>query len=267
MIAPWWGNAYYNLSRALELSGSYDEAVKQLSYYLELKPSEAEATEARAHISVIWAEKETVASKQQEKKSSLAVKYVSGGATRLRWFDSPAWWRPREFGGIATLYTYMVPEEAPFYANVFRMPNGRFLTITLVALSNNGTYAGDQIGVADITEESCKGRGIEGQSGFTFGAQGSAEPCGFPYNVSVSNPPNAIVTVTYTPTGASVTIPVALLYRGRVRNERDGKVYQGGKDAKVLTFDSSVVRAAEDPNVNAMGLTPTSVTPQQSSKK
>lgn len=64
-IAPWWGNAYYNLSRALEMSGQYDEAMKQLKYYLELKPSEADAQEARAHLVVIQTEKDTATGKQQ----------------------------------------------------------------------------------------------------------------------------------------------------------------------------------------------------------
>jgi len=64
-IAPWWGNAYYNLSRALEMQGKYDEAVQQLNYYLELKPAEADASEARAHLFVIQTEKEVATHKAQ----------------------------------------------------------------------------------------------------------------------------------------------------------------------------------------------------------
>ncbi len=63
-IAPWWANAYYNLSRALELSGQYDEAVRQLNYYLKLNPPEADAREARAHIVVIQTMKESTAQKR-----------------------------------------------------------------------------------------------------------------------------------------------------------------------------------------------------------
>ena len=65
-IAPWWGNAYYNLSRALEMSGEYDDDSKQLNYYLELKPPEADAREARAHIVVIQTEKETAAAHRKQ---------------------------------------------------------------------------------------------------------------------------------------------------------------------------------------------------------
>ena len=91
-IAPWWGIASYNLSRALELDGQYDESVKQLEYYLELKPSEADANEARAHISVILAEKDAAERRKQQNESMLDVKYVSGGITRLRLDDAPKWW-------------------------------------------------------------------------------------------------------------------------------------------------------------------------------
>ena len=64
VVAPWWGDAYYNLSRALELTGQYDLAVKNLNYYLELNPPEAGARAARAHLSEIQAEKETAAGKK-----------------------------------------------------------------------------------------------------------------------------------------------------------------------------------------------------------
>jgi tetratricopeptide (TPR) repeat protein len=64
-IAPWWSNAYYNLSRALEMRGQYDDAARQLNYYLELKPAEADASEARTHLVVLQAEKDAVAGKQQ----------------------------------------------------------------------------------------------------------------------------------------------------------------------------------------------------------
>ena len=63
-IAPWWGNAYYNLSRVLEMRGQYDDAAKQLNYYLELKPAEADAQQARAHLVVIQTEKDAAAQAQ-----------------------------------------------------------------------------------------------------------------------------------------------------------------------------------------------------------
>lgn len=65
VIAPWWGNAYFNLSRALEMSGQYDDAARQLNYYLKLHPADADASEARVHLTVIQTEKETAGSKHR----------------------------------------------------------------------------------------------------------------------------------------------------------------------------------------------------------
>jgi tetratricopeptide (TPR) repeat protein len=64
VIAPWWGNAYFNLSRALEMRGQYDDAARQLNYYLKLNPPEADAQEVRAHLVVLQTEEEAAAHKQ-----------------------------------------------------------------------------------------------------------------------------------------------------------------------------------------------------------
>ena len=102
-IAPWWSNAYYNLSRALELKGEYDDAARQLQYYLDLKPPEADAAEARTRMAVIRAEADAAARKSREQESLRSVRYVSGGARRLRAAEAPQWWRPDDFGGVVTL--------------------------------------------------------------------------------------------------------------------------------------------------------------------
>lgn len=49
-LAPWWANAYYNLSRAQELSSRYEDAIQSLRYYIALTTNEADAREAKAHI-------------------------------------------------------------------------------------------------------------------------------------------------------------------------------------------------------------------------
>ena len=41
-VAPWWGDAYYNLGVAQELAEQYDEAEKAFNFYLLSNPSEAE---------------------------------------------------------------------------------------------------------------------------------------------------------------------------------------------------------------------------------
>jgi len=63
-FASWWSNACFNLSRVLELSGQYDDAIRQMNYYLEFKPPEQDTVMARAHITAIQTEKENAASKQ-----------------------------------------------------------------------------------------------------------------------------------------------------------------------------------------------------------
>jgi hypothetical protein len=218
---------------------------------------------------LIHAEKEAAAQKQQQNESVLAVKYVSGSIARRRYNDAPAWWIPSSGYGVAALYTYEVPEESPFFANVFRMPNGYLLTISLLALSNNGAYTSDMVAVFawSETQSGCN----EGFT-FAFGKHSYTDACGVRYDVSVSNQNdlNAFVSVTYKPTGAAVTLPLALLYRGRALKGTgicggctDGTVYQASHDkgGEVLHFDCSKVNAARDPNVNALGLTPTTVAP------
>ncbi|PSH03394.1 MAG: hypothetical protein CXZ00_12605 [Acidobacteria bacterium] len=52
-LAPCWANAYYNLASALDLSGKYDDATTALNHYLELRPPEAEAHEARSRLATL----------------------------------------------------------------------------------------------------------------------------------------------------------------------------------------------------------------------
>jgi tetratricopeptide (TPR) repeat protein len=65
VFAPWWGDAYYQLSRALELTGRYDLAMKNLSYYIELNPPEAEARAARNHLIELQTKMGAATGKQQ----------------------------------------------------------------------------------------------------------------------------------------------------------------------------------------------------------
>ena len=47
--APWWGDAYYNLSVALESAKRYDEAKDALTLYLLTKPTDAEQAQERLY--------------------------------------------------------------------------------------------------------------------------------------------------------------------------------------------------------------------------
>ncbi|MGB9080662.1 MAG: ankyrin repeat domain-containing protein [Desulfuromonadaceae bacterium] len=49
-IAPWWGDAYYNLGVAQELAEKYDEAEQAFNFYLLSNPSETEKREVQDRI-------------------------------------------------------------------------------------------------------------------------------------------------------------------------------------------------------------------------
>ncbi len=49
-LAPWWGEAYYNLASCEELEGFYLFAVKNYNYYIQLNPPSSDAQLVRSHI-------------------------------------------------------------------------------------------------------------------------------------------------------------------------------------------------------------------------
>lgn len=57
-IAPWWGDAYYNLAILQELTGALDQAQSSLKLYLLTKPNETEAREAQDRIYALNAKKD-----------------------------------------------------------------------------------------------------------------------------------------------------------------------------------------------------------------
>ncbi len=72
LIAPWWSDAYYNLSIALEQSSRFDEAVNALKLYLIANPNASDARTAQDKIYAIEAKKEMAQAekivKEKEKK-------------------------------------------------------------------------------------------------------------------------------------------------------------------------------------------------------
>ena len=61
LLAPWWGNAYYNLSVAEEKAGLFDDATANLRLYLLTHPAAADAQAAQDKIYAIGVEKELAA--------------------------------------------------------------------------------------------------------------------------------------------------------------------------------------------------------------
>ena len=60
-VAPWWGDAYYNLGVAHELAGRYDEAEKALRLYLLSDPGEKERRDAQDRIYALSAKRKLAA--------------------------------------------------------------------------------------------------------------------------------------------------------------------------------------------------------------
>jgi ankyrin repeat protein len=52
-LAPWWGQAYYDLAKALQANGQYEWACEQMEQYLRSKPQATELKKARAEYVVM----------------------------------------------------------------------------------------------------------------------------------------------------------------------------------------------------------------------
>jgi hypothetical protein len=69
-VAPWWGDAYFNLAVALESTGEFEEAITSLKFHIASVPAgSAEAREAQNKIYALEAKMEMAAA---EKNPSLA---------------------------------------------------------------------------------------------------------------------------------------------------------------------------------------------------
>jgi tetratricopeptide (TPR) repeat protein len=82
-VAPWWGDAYYNLSIALESAKRYDEAKSAITLYLLTEPKDAEQAEERLY--AIEAKKNLAAraasaaqAAEERKKSSIEGDWLDG---------------------------------------------------------------------------------------------------------------------------------------------------------------------------------------------
>ena len=62
-VAPWWGDAYYNLGVAQELAEQYDEAEKALTFYLLSNPGEQEKRDAQDRIYALSAKRKLLGAK------------------------------------------------------------------------------------------------------------------------------------------------------------------------------------------------------------
>ena len=62
-VAPWWGDAYYNLGAAQELAEKYDQAEQAFNFYLLSNPSETEKRETQDRIYALGAKRRLLGAK------------------------------------------------------------------------------------------------------------------------------------------------------------------------------------------------------------
>jgi tetratricopeptide (TPR) repeat protein len=67
-IAPWWGDAYYNLAVAQELTGQLDEAERTLKWFLLSNPGESDARDVQDRIYAIAAKRKLAAAESVAKQ-------------------------------------------------------------------------------------------------------------------------------------------------------------------------------------------------------
>ena len=86
-IAPWWGDAYYNLAVAQELTGQLNDAERTLKWFLLSNPGESDAREAQDRIYALSA-KRKLAVTEAGAKQEQADREMAAQAQRFEgdWF-------------------------------------------------------------------------------------------------------------------------------------------------------------------------------------
>ena len=83
LLAPWWGDAYYNLSIAQESAGMPEQAIASLQQYMLTRPSEKDLRDAQNRIYAIEAKKDLLA---QERTTATAAKDARVQAMAGTWY-------------------------------------------------------------------------------------------------------------------------------------------------------------------------------------
>lgn len=92
--APWWGDVYFNLAKALEQRQHYGEAVTCLKLYLLAAPSAPDARKVQDKIYVLEEKAERTAKETNAKAQAEAAK-----AERRRWATEIVQWLRTNYGG------------------------------------------------------------------------------------------------------------------------------------------------------------------------
>ena len=116
-IAPWWGDAYYNLAVAQELTGQLNDAERTLKWFLLTNPAESDAREAQDRIYGLSAKRKLAAAEARAKQEE-ADREMAAQAQRFvgDWFRDG-----RGEDGSETRHTLTIRRDAdgPWRVRIF----------------------------------------------------------------------------------------------------------------------------------------------------
>lgn len=106
-IAPWWGDAYYNLAVAQELTGLLNDAERTLKWFLLTNPGESDAREAQDRIYGLSAKRKLAVAeagaKQEQEDREMAA--------QAQRFEGD-WFRDVTYAGAQARYALIIRRDA-----------------------------------------------------------------------------------------------------------------------------------------------------------
>lgn len=112
-IAPWWGDAYYNLAVAQELTGQLNDAERTLKWFLLTNPGESEAREAQDRIYALGAKRKMAAAEavaKQEQTDREMAEQRAAVESQLRRFEG-VWIRDDDNGRVRRRTTLTIRRD------------------------------------------------------------------------------------------------------------------------------------------------------------
>lgn len=134
-IAPWWGDAYYNLAVAQELAEQLDDSGKSLQFYLLTNPGAKEAREAQDRIYALNAKKKLAVQEQTAKANEKAAEEAKYG-----WLLGQ--WEGRECLNMPKYNANTCTDPRTSGRSGFGIVNAVKNGNTIILSSTQGSYAG-----------------------------------------------------------------------------------------------------------------------------
>lgn len=133
-VAPWWGDAYFNLSTALASSGRFEEAIASMTLYkASVQAGSGEAREAQNRIYTLEAKKEMAVSERRKVEANSPQAKAKKDAELIRSLNGARFVGETSYGGAVVSNVYEIHgSEVHYYDEVVRNSDGSsFQTSTL----------------------------------------------------------------------------------------------------------------------------------------